>query len=42
MLTVDTVARVVFSVEIPLGILTAVIGSPFFVYLLSRGKRGWV
>jgi iron complex transport system permease protein len=42
LLIVDTVARTVFAVEIPLSILTAIIGAPFFVYLLRRGKRGWV
>jgi len=41
LLTVDTVSRVVFAVEIPLGILTAIIGAPFFIYLLVRGRRGW-
>lgn len=42
LLVVDTVARIVFPVEIPLGIVTALIGAPFFVLLLARGKRGWV
>jgi iron complex transport system permease protein len=42
LLFVDTVARIVFPVEIPLGILTAIMGAPFFILLLSRGKRGWV
>ena len=41
LLTVDTVSRVAFAVEIPLGILTAIIGAPFFIYLLVRGRRGW-
>lgn len=38
---VDDVARNLFSVEIPLGILTSCIGAPFFIYLLLKGKRGW-
>ncbi len=42
LLAVDTVARVMFPIEIPIGILTAIIGAPFFVALLSRGRRGWV
>jgi iron complex transport system permease protein len=42
LLVVDTVARIVFPVEIPLGIVTAIIGAPFFVMLLARGKRGWL
>jgi iron complex transport system permease protein len=40
-LAVDTVARVVSTVEIPLGILTAIIGAPFFFYLLRRERLGW-
>lgn len=36
----DTFARVsVQSTELPVGIITAVIGAPFFVYLLVRKKR---
>lgn len=42
LLLVDDIARSVFAMEIPLGILTALIGAPFFVYLLLKGKRGWV
>ncbi|GGF65002.1 iron complex transport system permease protein [Mameliella alba] len=41
LLAVDTLARTIAPVEVPLGILTAVIGAPFFVVLLSRGRRGW-
>jgi iron complex transport system permease protein len=42
LLVVDTIARIVFPVEIPIGIVTAIIGAPFFVLLLARGKRGWL
>lgn len=41
LLIVDTLARTIGQVEVPLGILTAVIGAPFFVWLLARGRRGW-
>jgi iron complex transport system permease protein len=41
LLVIDNIARVVASVEIPIGILTAIVGVPFFVYLLSRNNRGW-
>ncbi len=41
MAIVDDLARNLFAVEIPLGILTAIIGAPFFVYLLLKGKPGW-
>lgn len=41
LLFIDDIARTAISIEIPIGILTAVVGAPFFVYLLSRGGRGW-
>lgn len=41
LLAVDTLCRTLATVEIPLGILTAVLGAPFFLYLLARGRRGW-
>jgi iron complex transport system permease protein len=37
---IDTAARNLWSAEIPIGILTAVIGTPFFVYLLRKTKGG--
>lgn len=42
MLVVDDVARTATAGEIPLGVLTAIIGAPVFVYLLFSGKRTWV
>jgi len=41
LLLVDNVARAATTVEIPLGILTAIIGAPFFMYLLRKSRRGW-
>jgi iron complex transport system permease protein len=41
LLGVDTLARTVARVEVPLGVLTAVVGAPFFVALLALGRRGW-
>ena len=37
---VDILGRVVTGSEIPLGILTALVGGPFFVYLLKKTKGG--
>lgn len=37
---VDDVGRVITGSEIPLGILTALIGAPFFVWLLKKTKGG--
>ena len=41
LLIVDDVSRTALAVEIPLGILTSLIGAPFFAYLLTRKKVGW-
>lgn len=37
----DDIARGAFPMEIPIGILTALIGAPVFVLLLIRYKGGW-
>lgn len=42
LLLVDDIARSAFVMEIPLGILTSLIGAPFFIYLLIKGRRSWV
>ncbi len=41
LLIIDDIVRTAASIEIPIGILTAIIGAPFFLYLLSRGRWGW-
>ena len=41
MLLVDTLARTMARIETPLGILTAVLGAPFFLWLLARGRKTW-
>lgn len=38
----DTLARTVMGQEIPVGIITAAFGGPFFVYLLRKRKKGGV
>lgn len=35
----DTLARTLISIELPLGVLTALVGAPFFLFLLARGGR---
>lgn len=39
LLLTDTLARTILPIELPLGILTAFIGAPFFLSLLIRGGR---
>ena len=41
LLLIDTIARTAAEVEIPLGILTAVVGTPFFIWLLASMQRTW-
>ena len=40
MILIDLVSRTLTAQEIPLGILTSLIGAPFFVYLLKKTKGG--
>ena len=39
MLIVDTISRAALTVEIPLSILTGIIGAPFFAWLLRRQRE---
>ena len=41
LLLIDNISRAVIAIEIPIGILTAVIGVPIFLYLLKKGYSEW-
>ncbi|MEK4247159.1 iron ABC transporter permease [Psychrobacillus sp. FSL K6-2684] len=41
LLVIDNLARSLTAAEIPLSILTAIIGAPFFAYLLRKTGGGW-
>jgi len=41
LVAVDTLARSVTSIEIPLGVLTAFVGTPLFLWQLATARRGW-
>ena len=41
LLLIDNISRAVIAIEIPIGILTAIIGVPIFSYLLKRGYSEW-
>jgi iron complex transport system permease protein len=41
MLAVDTLARGAVAIEIPLGILTALLGTPVFLWVLLKARRSW-
>ena len=39
LLAIDTLARTMARIEVPIGVLTAVVGTPCFIWLLSRAQR---
>jgi iron complex transport system permease protein len=41
LLLIDTLARTAAPIEIPLGILTAFVGTPLFIWLLASVQRTW-
>ncbi|MDR2671824.1 MAG: iron ABC transporter permease [Coriobacteriales bacterium] len=41
LLIVDNVSRLLFSVEIPIGLLTSILGVPFFVFIYRKNMKGW-
>jgi iron complex transport system permease protein len=43
LMLIDALCRVITNAEIPIGIMTSVIGGPFFIYLIKKKKGGsWV
>lgn len=40
MICADTIARNLSNADIPVGVITALAGAPFFIYLLRRGEKG--
>ena len=41
LLVVDTLCRTASSIELPPGVVTALLGTPAFLFLLLRGRRRW-
>jgi len=41
LVVVDDVSRILFNVEIPIGISTSLIGIPFFAIILRKARKGW-
>jgi iron complex transport system permease protein len=41
LLIVDNVSRLMFSVEIPIGLLTSILGVPFFAFIYRKNMKGW-
>lgn len=42
LLLIDDLVRSVPGVELPLGVLTSLVGAPIFVMMLSRVRKGWL
>ena len=40
LMLIDVLCRTISGAEIPLGIMTSIIGGPFFIYLVKK-KKGW-
>lgn len=41
LLAVDTLCRTLATIEVPPGVLTALIGTPFFLWLFAVSRRAW-
>jgi iron complex transport system permease protein len=41
MIVLDTISRTLLPGEIPLGVLTGIIGVPLLIFLLRRVRTGW-
>ena len=42
MLIVDDLARTLIAGEIPIGVITSLVGAPIFIYLLFKSRKAWV
>ncbi|MEC0181970.1 iron ABC transporter permease [Paenibacillus peoriae] len=42
LVVVDDIARTVVSGEVPVGVITSLVGAPIFIYLIYRGRQAWV
>ncbi len=41
LLLIDNLCRAAFASEIPIGIVTSLVGVPFFIFILGRSDRRW-
>ncbi|OPY68493.1 MAG: putative ABC transporter permease protein [Syntrophorhabdaceae bacterium PtaU1.Bin034] len=41
LIIVDDVSRLMFNVEVPMGITTSLVGIPFFAFILRKARKGW-
>ncbi|WP_005034544.1 FecCD family ABC transporter permease [Holophaga foetida] len=41
LLLVDDLSRTLFTVEVPIGIVTSLVGIPFFLLVMKNARKGW-
>lgn len=41
LLLVDDFSRTLFTVEVPIGIITSLVGIPFFMLVMKNARKGW-
>lgn len=42
LLATDSVSRTLYNIEIPIGILTSLLGVPVFLLVVRRARKGWI
>lgn len=41
LIVMDDISRLTFSFELPIGIITSLVGIPFFIYVIKDARKGW-
>jgi iron complex transport system permease protein len=41
LVVMDDISRLTFSFELPIGVITSLVGIPFFIYVLKDARKGW-
>ncbi len=41
LVVMDDISRLAFSFELPIGVITSLVGIPFFIYVLKDARKGW-
>jgi len=41
LVVMDDISRLLFSFELPIGVITSLVGIPFFIYVLKDARKGW-
>jgi iron complex transport system permease protein len=41
LIVMDDISRLAFSFELPIGVISSLVGIPFFIYVLKDARKGW-